>query len=130
MPIPTPAHGGYGVVTDETLESLKPGQATRADVLLRLGDPSERIDEDRFFIYRWERTHGYVYWAIVIPAPYTAVGASDVAAYKRSHFLVMEFTTDNQLKRSEFIHSSLFEDARRHVDELIAQWRHPSSVSE
>jgi hypothetical protein len=130
LPIPTPAHSGYGVVTDETLQSLKPGQATRADVILRLGDPSRRIDEDRFFIYQWRRTYGYLFMAIVIPAPYTAAGAGDITNWEKAHFLVMEFTTDSRLKRSEFINPTQFGDPPKQVDELIAEWRQESSVSD
>jgi hypothetical protein len=128
LPIPTPAHGGYGLITDEELESLKPGQATRGDVLLRLGDPSERIDDDRFFIYQWERTHGYLLWAIVLPAPGAGVG--DVVASKKLHFLAIEFTADNRLKRSKFIDPWLFQDPRKHLEEVLAEWGTSAAASE
>ncbi len=48
--IPTPSYG-VRVITEETVESLRPGQSTRADVLHLLGDPVERIEEDQFFVY-------------------------------------------------------------------------------
>lgn len=69
LPIPTPPHGGAGVITEESVESLEAGKATRADVLLKLGDPAERLQEDRFFVYRWELTHGYLMWALVFCVP-------------------------------------------------------------
>ena len=59
--IPTPSHGGVGVITEETIESFEPGKTTRADILLRLGDPAERLEEDRFFVYQWKRIHGYFF---------------------------------------------------------------------
>jgi len=68
MIIPTPSHGGVGVITKETIESFEPGKTTRADVLLRLGAPAKRLEkEDRFFVYQWMRKNGY--WGIFLP-PY------------------------------------------------------------
>ena len=59
--IPTPSHGGVGVIAKETIESFEPGKTTRADILLRLGEPAERLEEDRFFVYQWKRIHGYFF---------------------------------------------------------------------
>src|SRR4029077_11967138 len=70
--IPTPSHGGVGVITQETIESFEPGKTTRADILLRLGDPAERLKEDRFFVYQWKRIHGY----FVAGGGYSGVGAT------------------------------------------------------
>jgi hypothetical protein len=59
IPVPTPPRG-VRVITEDTVESLKPGQSTRADVLHLLGDPLHRREKDRFFVYPWDRTWGYV----------------------------------------------------------------------
>lgn len=42
-----------GVVPNKAIKSLSQGKSMRADVLLLLGDPNERREQDRFFIYEW-----------------------------------------------------------------------------
>jgi outer membrane protein assembly factor BamE (lipoprotein component of BamABCDE complex) len=62
--LPLPEHGlnsGKGAVHPQTLEEFRVGRATRADVLLRLGEPSERRWSDRVFVYGWEAEWGYAF---------------------------------------------------------------------
>jgi hypothetical protein len=126
LPIPTPAHGGYGVIINESIASLEPEKATRADVLLRIGDPAERLHQDRFFVYRWERTHGYLIWAIGGAGPSGGVG--DINPLTANHFLLIEFLPDNRIKRSKFIDSKILSQrAREQLDELIQEWDRSSS---
>jgi outer membrane protein assembly factor BamE (lipoprotein component of BamABCDE complex) len=94
--ITTPSHGGDGVITKETIESFEPGKTTRADVLLRLGDPAIRREEDRFFAYQWTRRSGY--WAVGLPLP-MGPGPSTGGPIRRSCYLGLEFTPDNRVKR-------------------------------
>lgn len=89
--IPTPSHGGVGVITKETIESFEPGKTTRADVLLRLGEPSMWPGEERFFVYQWTRINGY--WEILIPP--NGVGGD----IHHSCYLGLEFMPDNRVKR-------------------------------
>jgi hypothetical protein len=101
MIIPTPSYGGVGVITKETIESFEPGKTTRADVLLRLGDPAGRLEEDRLFVYQWTRKHGR--WGAGIPVPMVGViplGKGDIL---RSHYLALEFTPDNRVKRLKLL---------------------------
>ena len=119
LPVPTPAHGGYGVITEDSVESLEAGKATRADVLLKLGDPAERISEDRFFVYRWELTHGYLMWAFGA-GPGMTVG--DINALTGDHFLLIEFLPNNRIKRLQFISPSIFHNTRERLDKLIKEW--------
>ncbi len=55
--IPTPGalddSSPRGKISQDMVKSLKPSHTTRADVLLRLGNPTERIAGDRFFLYNW-----------------------------------------------------------------------------
>ncbi len=90
--IPTPSHGGDGVITKETFESFEPGKTTRADVLLRLGEPSMWPEEGRFFVYQWMRINGY--WAIALSPTGGAEGT-----IRHSCYLGLEFTPDNRVKR-------------------------------
>jgi hypothetical protein len=127
IPIPTPAHGGYAVVGKESIESLEPEKATRAEVLLTIGDPAERLQEDRFFVYRWELKHGYLFWAIVFPG---GRGPSDVETLSGTHFLLIEFLPDNRLKRFQFIDLGLLSQrACGQLDELIQEWSRVPSDS-
>jgi hypothetical protein len=127
LPIPTPAHGGAGVITEESVASLEAGKVTRADVLLKLGDPAERLQEDRFFVYRWELTHGYLMWAISFLGP--GAGAGDIHALTGDHFLLVEFLPGNRLRRLKFISPTMFHRTRDQVDELIKEWSQSSSES-
>jgi hypothetical protein len=127
LPIPTPAHGGAGVITEESVESLEAGKVTRADLLLKLGDPAERLQEDRFFVYRWELTYGYLMWAISFLGPGAGVG--DINALTGDHFLLVEFLPDNRLRRLKFITPTMFHRTREQVDELIKEWNQSSSES-
>jgi len=114
--IPTPSHGGVGVITKETIESFEAGKTTRADILLRLGDPAERLEEDRFFVYQWKRIHGYFF---------AGGGYSGVAAVLlATHSLGIEFTPDNQLKRVKVIHPWLpLTEKRSSLEEWMAEER-------
>ena len=126
LPIPTPAHGGYGVITEESIATLESEKATRADVLLKLGDPAERLYQDRFFVYEWVQTHGYLFWAVGGGPG----AAGDIAPLTGPHFLVVEFLPDNRLKRFKFIDAGFFsQPARKQLDEVINEWISSSSES-
>ena len=86
--IPTPSHGGVGVIPGETIESFEPGTTTRTDVLLRVGDPAERLQEDRFFVYEWERVHWYI-----------AVDGGYGGPINIPHYLWLKFMPDGRVKR-------------------------------
>ena len=85
--LPMPEHGlisGKGGVAEETLAALRSDRATRADVLLRLGEPSERREDDRVFVYGWKVKWGYgfVYFAGGATVPkekYAAIRFDDEA---------------------------------------------------
>lgn len=113
--IPTPSHDGVGVITKEIIESFEPGKTTRTDVLLRLGDPAKRLEEDRFFVYEWKRAHGYLFSM----APQTDYRL----AY--SHYLGLEFTPDNQVKRVKVIDPSWYSpmDQYPRLEEWMAEER-------
>jgi len=93
--IPTPSVVGYSVITDKTIESLEPGKTTRADVLLKLGEPGERLENDRIFVYHWEQVAGF------------GIGPT---ALTNDHYLALEFGPDKRLKR---------------VKEFSGDWLHP-----
>lgn len=51
---------GWGAVEPATLDDLARLQASRADVLLRLGEPERRSPDDRYFTYEWTARVGAV----------------------------------------------------------------------
>jgi len=100
--LPEPAHGGERVITEETVEPLKPGQSTRADVLHLLGDPTgERREEDRFFVYYWRVTVGQWEYLPVTPLSFPIWEPYRPEFERRG--LIIEFTPDNRVRRLKFI---------------------------
>lgn len=63
VPLPYPPMS-TNQITQETVDSIKPGASMRADVLLTLSDPDMRGDKDTYFIYNWEQGHGGVVFII------------------------------------------------------------------
>jgi len=56
LPIPTLEHG-QGLSEGQVHDRLADGQFTRVDMLLTFGPPTWRKEEDRYFVYRWDRSH-------------------------------------------------------------------------
>jgi hypothetical protein len=107
LPLPTIPHG-LGVVLDkEEFESLRPGEATRADVLLNLGEPRHRLEKDRFLMYEWTVAYGYV----IVGGGYQAYPIPVTAP----HYLCLEFGPDSGLVRREHFIGSLY----AHPDKAI-----------
>jgi outer membrane protein assembly factor BamE (lipoprotein component of BamABCDE complex) len=104
--MPTPPHGGFGVITNDSIEFIEPAKTTRADVLLRLGNPNHRSDE-QFFVYRWSRVHGFV-----------SVGFAGGGDIQKEHFLAIEFAPDNHVARFKLIDPWIFQTSRT----LLADW--------
>jgi len=104
--VPTPPHGGFGVITSESIEFIQPAKTTRADVLLRLGNPNHRSDE-QFFVYRWTRVHGFV-----------SVGFAGGGDIQKEHFLAIEFAPENHVKRLKLIDPWIFQTPRT----ILADW--------
>lgn len=96
-PVPTVPHG-IGVVYDnDSFESLRLGESTRADVLMILGEPKYRLEDDRFFMYEWSVAYGYILTMITV-LPFIPIGIP--------HYQCLEFRPDSCLvRREEFIGS-------------------------
>jgi outer membrane protein assembly factor BamE (lipoprotein component of BamABCDE complex) len=109
--IPTPEHGGP-YIAEEMLLSLETGKTQRADVLLLIGAPSERMQNDRFFVYVWERVAGYWF----VGAYYSGAGG-DIT---RRHYLCLEFSPNGTLKRSVHLEGVWKEDARERLEKWMA----------
>lgn len=94
-------------VPEQAAAALGPGTATRADVLLRLGEPTWRNDGDTHFVYEWETLHG----GIVLGFPLPFGGAFEVSC----HCLGIRFRPDGLVaERRHFdggVHSLVYPGA-------------------
>jgi hypothetical protein len=111
--IPTAEHGlmsGRAMIRDSDIQGLEPGKTTRADLLLKFGDPRERLDDDEFFCYEWERVQGVVggmYWS---------------ADMGKQHFFCAQFSADNVLLRKGHIEAFMLGNAQEKKDETLSEW--------
>jgi hypothetical protein len=110
---PTPQHGD-AYISQETFQFLQAGKTQRRDVLLQFGDPTERMQNDRFFVYAWELVHGY--W-VVAAAP----GAGVIGGVSKIHYLCLEFAPDGNLKRFTHIAGLRKEEAFKKREKWIAE---------
>jgi hypothetical protein len=100
IPIPAPPHG-LGVIPDkEGFESFRIDVSKRADILLVLGEPQYRLDEDRFLLYEWTVAYGY----LLIGGP----GAGAALPVTAPHFFCFEFGSDSKLLRKEHLVGSIY----------------------
>jgi hypothetical protein len=112
--IPTPAlsTGECCEISSNFADWIKPGKSTRAEILLHFGDPEKRLEDDKFFVYGWEKTHGYVF----IGAYVTGVAIPT----NNRHFLLIEFDADGIVRRSGFIDPSW---AWQDTEKMVEQWK-------
>jgi hypothetical protein len=104
IPVPTPGHSYGSAVSSSTLDSLKPGEVSRTDVLLAIGEPTRRSDNDHYLIYAWTVVYGYGvlfvgagYSGGFLPMPVTA-----------PNYLCLEFGPDATLIRRENFTGDMF----------------------
>ncbi len=114
LPIPTPEHG-EGLREVEVNQLLQLGKTTRADVLLRLGEPAKRLEEDRFFVYGWRRIH--VHWVMLIMG-----GGGADAPQSHPHYLTLEFTSEGQLKRFKYFSWWWTPEESEYFNQILPEW--------
>ncbi len=98
--VPTPPMG-VGMIERVTIDSIKPDM-TRFEVLLLVGDPHERLNSDRYFIYRWDETH-----AAVLIGGYTVGYAIPI---EDRNALAIEFTLDHKVAKVQRFNRWKFEE--------------------
>lgn len=97
IPVPHQAAGSRGTIGEERARFLRAGETTREEVLLTLGEPEEVLDDERFFVYRWERA---LTTTVIIFFPYAPVGASGTVITARHRFRI-EFDDRGLVKSVE-----------------------------
>jgi hypothetical protein len=98
LPIPAPEHGrvaGTGEVPPEA--SFPPGETTREEVLLRLGQPAAVLCDERVLAYQWTVAHGWV----LVATGYGYAGAGAVFPIPKSYVAVFRFDDAGRLLRSD-----------------------------
>lgn len=89
--LPTPPIG-FNEIPPEIVARLKSGESTRVDVLLALGDPTQRLENDRYFIYDSRELH----WVGALGAPKAVP-----FALGDTHRLAIEFSGAGKIVRLE-----------------------------
>jgi len=113
--VPTHEHG-ESMITDEAMNIFVPHKTTRADVLLRFGDPIQRLEEDRYFIYHWETIIAY----LIVGGHYSGAAIPDT----NLHYLCLEFTSENLLKRWKHFEEGY---SQLHPEKQIFEWMEENS---
>jgi outer membrane protein assembly factor BamE (lipoprotein component of BamABCDE complex) len=89
--IPTPGVQA-GAPSPEAMHKIEPKVTTRADILMVLGEPDRRAEEDRYFVYYWQETRALI--GLILP-PGVPVGAGLGAR----DALALEFGPDGRVTR-------------------------------
>lgn len=114
--IPTPEHGlitGRAMIREDDIQQFKAGIGvlTREDILLKLGDPNRRMDDDEYFCYGWETRQAWV------GMPYA------VGEVGKVHWLCMQFDGNTKLVRIKHIEPVLWGDATKEKDATLYKWK-------
>lgn len=116
IPIPTPTHDyGQPIISEDVFKSFEQGKTTRADILLLLGYPEERLQDDRHIVYHWRRGEGYA-CVFLIPA------SGNCGPMNLDHYLALEFGPDNRLKRFIYLKPGItdsFINRRKFINKWI-----------
>jgi hypothetical protein len=122
LPIPTLDHG-EGLSEGHVHERLASGQFTREDVLLTFGPPLRHMEEDRYFVYRWDRTHWAAVWLFFIPIPLAGgFGGGDYGGVYAPHYLAMEFDPNGKLLRYKYFARWTAPSGDEFFNEIFPQW--------
>jgi len=91
--VPTPAMG-HGMISQSSIDDIKPGVTTREDILINFGDPTTRLLNDTVFQYAWEEFHGFYGWGF----PGIGGGAGPIGGW---YTLVVYFDDNGRVKYVE-----------------------------
>ena len=97
-PVPIPG-SVRGEIRDETIRRIEPGATTRADVLLLLGDPDQRMENDSAFAFSWWQGYG----GAIFIGPFRGYPGGATAG-EGCHALAIQFTSDGTVARTNVFH--------------------------
>ena len=107
--IPTPDSGP--TVPEEISCTFIPGETTEEDVLLKLGNPDQRLYNDRYFIYHKETLAGILF-----------LPGGGMAANTDLNYFCVEFNPDHILKRYKFFDQGVLGNLGGHPENEILKW--------
>ena len=98
----------------KVMQTIKPHVTTRTDMLMTLGDPNFRLEDDRYFVYDW--TDHKAIAGVGIGYLAYAVDVADLRA------LAIEFTPDGRVARLKEFARSTNGEAERELWGDIRVW--------
>ena len=104
VPVNYHTHGSRKNLRAEDTPWLMPGQITRQEIALRLGEPDEIEDDGAKLVYRWEKIYLQV-WVVVSDGAYSAGGGR--MDYGRDYTLELTFDRHGALKEHALQKSQL-----------------------
>lgn len=100
IPIPTKEHGlitGRGQIPAEDVTFLENGKTSREEVLLKFGEPSLVLNNQKTLVYRWTVSAGGYIGVVVMPMAAAPMGG-DVT---KDYLVILEFDGEGRLVRFE-----------------------------
>jgi hypothetical protein len=77
--------------------TIKPGETTQEDILLRMGDPDAILVEERVFAYEWEHVKWGVLWIIGTQGG----GAGGVIEVPTHEMFLVQFDGNSRVRRAD-----------------------------
>jgi hypothetical protein len=91
-----------------------PGKTTKEDILLKLGEPDQRLFEEQYFIYHKETLAGI--WIFAGNLSGGMGGNYDL------NYFCLEFDSDHKLKRYKFFDQNFLGSLGSHPEYEIMRW--------
>jgi len=85
-------------VQEETTSTIIPGQTTKRDIFLALGEPDEVSPDGRRLVYHWSKV--YAVWAMGMASPSGASGGAGTIG--RKYDLIITFDGTDVVSQREF----------------------------
>jgi hypothetical protein len=101
---------GKGGVAPQTLQEFLDGRATRADVLVRLGEPWQRRGDDRVFVYEW--TASVEGWIVIVPNG--GVMGGDITKQK---YAAIRFDDSGVVQAAQVVERSWSKNSQQTLDD-------------
>lgn len=92
-------------IAPDVIETLNQPGVTRADVLLRLANPTSCVNGELYYLYRWKTSDA---WGGV--CPYGCIIGGELTGTAR--FLVFEFDEEDLVTSAQLFEAATFNEAR------------------
>lgn len=98
--VPTPYHKEYSRknVSRKDAKLIKPGSTMKEDVILKLGEPDEVLENGSRWIYQWSKVHGQLAGFLLLGS-----GAGSIDQYMSQYDLVITFDSSGFVAKGRAI---------------------------